>query len=392
MGTRIPDGRPVSSSQKAESSRTDKSAAGGAAGEKNRNVSRETGAQNLKKPAGNVQAASAGKNSGTAAGIQPKAVFVNRDKLSVEPNIPLSNIFNPNSPVETIMETSGKETVSALELFKQIAAALGLPQDTLSVTLVAFLRFFSFSPDPALMRALRREILSSLKSSSPGTVKEKAALEAKVLALVSAFDKGVGLSQEALENYAGSLTPMAFAARDDDEECSREELPNAEELRNIAEEQSSKDSFFDLLNSLPGKSGNYWKIFPFKINIRGTELKVFLRLLKRELFYPGESEYVIADIGGPKRQWHCFMGKIGGKLRAEIQVYPGLSAKALKFLEREAKLFLGKGAAGKAVDNAGSVMGNFSGFEEIRVRNGEEIPSWMEDLCDERLPSINEEV
>jgi len=346
-------------------------------------------------------AAALGKSSAAVkAGLPLKTAVIKPESPFPELNLPLSNTPPQNSLLEKSAGTSGNETILAQEVFRQISSALGFPQDTLSITLVAFLRFFSISPDPLSFKTLRREILTSLKTSSPGSTKEKAALEAKALALVSAFDKGVNLSQEALEKYARSLEPMAFAGngetaeentitlRDNEEECSLDENPDAEELRIIAQKQSQDDNFFDLLNSLPGKNGIYWKVFPFKIRVRGTELKVFLRLLKREPLCPGQHDFVIVDITGSKRQWRCLLGHSGGELRADIRIYPGLPDRDLKLLLREAETFLGKGSAGKE----GTAGNSFIEFGEIRVRNGEELPSWMEELCNESLPSINEEV
>jgi len=343
LGTRIPDGRPVPSAGKTQ------------------DVNREAGPQNPKKADNNIKIGPGAKNSGAI--FPSKTVFSGRESRTIESNLPLSNTILPNIPIEKTVDISGAGTVSARELFKEIARILGLPLDSLSVSLIAFFRFFSLSPDPSLLRTLRREILSSQKTSSPGTAKGKAALEAKALALVSAFDKGVELSKDALERYAGYFEPRVFSQGEDGKDAEK------------------KDDLLDIMNSLPGKNGRYWKLIPFKIDVGGTELEVFLRLLKREPLCPGESEYVIADIAGPKRQWRCILEKTGEKLRADIRIFPGLPAKALRKLEGEAGRFL-----------KGSEMGDFSGFDEVKVRNGEEMPSWMEDLCNKRLPSVNEEV
>jgi len=312
------------------------------------------------------------KSQTVASGKKPgidlsfKTVFGSRENRSVESNLPLSNTASQTPLPEKAAGTSATESVLARDLFKQIAVALGVPSDSLSVTLIAFLRFFSISPDPALLKTLRREALASLKTSSPATAKEKAALEAKALALVSALDKGVELSKEALERYVRYLEPLVFTENEEG-----------------TAEAGQKDDFLDILNSLPGKNRKHWIIFPFNIDIRGTVLKVFLRLLKREPLCPGETEYAIVDIAGPKRQWRCCLERKDKKLRADIQIYPGMAAGALKILSREAELFLGKADAGTHESG---------GFEEIRVRNGEEMPSWMEDLCNEYVPSVDEEV
>ena len=397
MGTKIPDSRTEASAERARASVG-----------KVRNNSGEIGTRPAEGavrngPAGSVKASGSGKNSGAgnpAAAFPKKAVFSGRENSPTVSNLSQLNSF-PHNAASGSVESSGGKTVFAREVFRQFAASLGFPQDALSITLLAFCRFFSLSPNSMMMGTLRRELLASGKASSPGTAGEKAALEAEALGIVAALDKGVVLSPEALVRYArcfGSPEESAGfwqgggAPPDDggddppertpDRAPEREEIPGLEELRAIAEEQIKKDKLLGLLNSLPGKNGQYWTVFPFKITVKGTELKVFIRLLKRELFCAGEDEYVIADIAGPKRQWRCFLGKNDGKMRADIRVYPGLSPGALKSLRKEAERFLGE---------TGSLH-YFRGFEEILVRNGEEVSSWVEDLCAESLPSVNKEV
>ena len=291
-----------------------------------------------------------------------------------------------------------QSAIPAGELFKQSAAALKLPVDTLSVTLLALSRFFSLPPSQALIAALRKEVLTS-NTSSPQTPAEKAALEAKAFAAAAAWDKGVFLSPEALERYARFLnSPLlaedpesrteespenqketggkdAFARGGGGKGKSpdREELPTSDELRAIAEEESKEEGFLDLLNSLPGKNGQYWVVFPLKITVEGTELRIFIRILKGEPFLTGENEHLIVDIAGSKRQYRCFLKKTSGNLRADIRVYPELSPGALKLLSKKAKSFLEEGVA-------------------LTVRNGEEMPAWVEEWCAECLPSIDEEV
>ena len=287
---------------------------------------------------------------------------------------------------------AGQKAIPAALFFKQSAAALKLPVDTLSVTLLAMARFFSLPPSQALMGALRKEILAS-NPSSPKNAAEKAALEVKVLATMAALDKGVALSPEALERYARFMylparengEPDSPTDKDSfsgggggrgnsgDKQKNRDSPPEADELKAIAEEQAKEDRLLDFLNTIPGKNGQYWVVFPLKITVRGTELKVFIRRLKGEPFLSGENEHSIVDIAGPKRQYRCFLKKNNGKLRADIQVYPELSSGALKLLSKKAGQLL-------------------LGFEEILVRNGGELASWAEDWCAERLPSIDKEV
>jgi len=277
------------------------------------------------------------------------------------------------------------KTIPAKELFIKTAANLGFPKDALSVALLAFARYFSISLTPALMKTLRREILASGKLSSPESPTEKAALEAEALSALIADDKGVILSPEALEHYARFLSfPDEKTIQPDKEgDQDREECPSAEELRIMIEEQGQNDDTLSFLNNLPGKNGQRWLVFPFDIRLKGIEFRVFLRLLKREPVSSGEDGHLIVDILGPKRQWRCFLKKAGEKYLADLLVYPGQHPRVLKKLQKEAEQILGEGRG---------LFGSFKGFDEILLRNGEEAPSWAEDLCAESLPSIDEEI
>jgi hypothetical protein len=201
------------------------------------------------------------------------------------------------------------------------------------------------------------------------------------------------LSQQALGHYAQFLSFPAenFIQPDDADDSSkgdhgREESPEA--LRILVEEQTQNDSTLNLLNLFPGKNGQYWLVFPFSVKVRGIEFRVFLRLLKRELHsslkgVPFEDGQLIVDISGPKRQWRCFLKKTNEKFLADLRVYPRQHPRALKKLQKEAEQILAEGHG---------LFGSFNGFGEIIVRNGEETPSWVEDLCTESLPSIYEEI
>jgi hypothetical protein len=248
---------------------------------------------------------------------------------------------------------------------------MGFPKDALSAAILAFARFFSLSISKPLMGNFRREALASGKSSS---AKGKAGPEAEALALLAALDKGVVLSPEALERYARVSNGTVSG-----DSAHREEVPAPEELAAIAAEAAKKDELLDFLNSVPGKNGQYWTVFPFRIIIKGTELRVLIRILKKDPVFR-DGERVIADISGPKRQWRCFLKKEAGTFRADIRVYPELPQKALRLLTKEAKRFLG----GPAV--------NFSGFDGILVQNGAGFSSLVDELCDESLLLIDKEV
>ena len=305
----------------------------------------------------------------------------------------------------------------ARDLFAKTASVLGFPKDGLSISLLAFARFFSHTLSSAQLGFLRQNVLTlakqlSLPAAADG---ERAALESESLAAFAAMDKGIVLSPDALRHYAAFFTAPVFSkdekegsTGDEDSASSNEgkpglsekeksgendELPAAEKIRAIAEEQAGKDDLLKHLNVIPGKNKHYWAVYPFKIAVRGTVLKVFLRLLKREPSLQREDEYIIADITGSKLRYRCYLSGVAGKFRADIRVYPELSAKALGFLAKEAEFFMGKRPVEKiTAGESKSGTGVFEGFDEIIVRNSEEPPSWAEDLCEEHLLSIDEEV
>ena len=282
---------------------------------------------------------------------------------------------------------SAGKAIAAGELFMEAAGQMGFPKDTLSVAILAFARLFSMSVSPEAMKNLRREILSSGKPSSPEDPRDKAVLEAETLARLSARDKGVVLSTDALKHYSSYFGHPGGGGKDQDgnnqEKPDRKENPGAEELLEITESESENDDLLGFLNSLPGKKGSYWQVFPFTVKVRGIQMRVFIRLLKGELLSPPEKGRLIVDISGPKRQWRCFLKEKEGKFNADILTFPEYENKALKNLCSEAEHFL---------KQSGGLFGKFNGFGKVTIRNSDEAFSWLEDLRNESLPSINKEV
>jgi len=339
------------------------------------------------KPAGSdlaVKPSIQGKGKAAIAAIKTSKGIEKNPKAVSEAKIPGQGKPVKLSAGETPPSPTGK-TISAKELFIKTAANMGFPKDALSVTLLAFTRYFSISLSSSLIKTLRREILASGKSSSPETPAEKTALEAEALSTLIADDKGIVLSPEALKHYAHYLSfPEENTIQPDErEDQGREESPSAEELRILIEEQGQNDDTLSFLNNLPGKNGQHWLVFPFSVKVKGIELKVFIRLLRKEPASLGGNEEIIVDISGPKRQWRCFLSKADEKFLADIRVYPQQRLKALKLLQKEAE---------KMLEKAEGLFGDFRGFDEVLVRNGEETLSWAEDLCAESLPSIDEEI
>jgi hypothetical protein len=283
--------------------------------------------------------------------------------------------------------------VNIQELYKQAAALLGLPQDTLGFALISAIRYFSLSPDAALLTRLRGDLLASGAASAPKTSREKAAMEAKALSVAAAADKGLCLSPEALEEYASAMDPGVWFSGggererqgppEDGDPPDREETPEGEELEKLyaktsrTGERGGKEELLSWLNRLPGKNGQGWIVFPFKIKVRGVELRVSVRLLIKECLFrvsgrDAGQDCLIVDIEGSAQNWRFILDRSSeGKSVMDITVYPG-QAGDINVLKREAEKFFG-----------GS---------NIRVRKSDESLSLIEQLHLKALPHINEVV
>lgn len=313
--------------------------------------------------------------------FQKQALPVSAPKNPVPGNVPVLDLLKNQVPDKTLANSQVRD------LFMQTAANLGLPKDALSLALLVFARFFSLPLKPELIGNLRLKILESGRASSPQSPGGKAAMESAALAAVIAEDKGVVLGSEALKRYAGFFVPPVSPCN---EENSGEPFPDSAQDSEKAkpeklkeEEEGQKDDLLDLLNAIPGKSGRHWMVFPFTLHVKGTEFMVFLRILKSDPLSSEDEREFIADISGRERQWRFFVRKNGRKLRADIQVFPECGVHDLAALQKEARQLLNEGRG---------LFGSFDGFEEILLRNGGEMPSWVEDLPVLCLSSIDKDI
>ena len=281
--------------------------------------------------------------------------------LSVKSNFPVDEALHPGSKnpdpaaeLKSVQKNLLPQTPSFLqagEALKAAALVLGLPQDTLSLTLLAFSRLFSIPQDSALLSGLRKELLSG-GSSSPKTDKEKTILESKTLAALAAADKGVTLDRNDLETYA--IMPW-----DSD----------------FTEQNREKKQFFKSMNRIPGKNGRRWIVWPFNFDSGGTELKVLVRILIKEPFSSMDNNCcegcISADIAGPKHTWCFLLNKSRESLTCDVGIIPALSSGELKNLRKNLKKDLG--------------------LSNLCINNGKTL-HWADELISEVLPTVNEEV
>jgi len=390
-GTRIPDG---SHRTRVEALRDGEAAARSSSPHKNISGKPESEGQKPVKISGGGIPVTAKDPVAQGQLHSQKAAFGVQQGQVSQLNTALQASLPQNILSENPFEIPPDKITYAREVFRQAAINLGIPQDTLSFSLLVFARYFSLPVKPALIWQLRREILSAGRASSPESAEGKAALEADAMAAVIAADKGLSLSPEALARYARFLLPPVFPGNGDKKEEPRngEELPNMEmeELKALAQGEEQTDNFLGFINMVPGKNGQYWIVYPFNIKAKGTELRVFLRILKKGFLSATGSEELIIDISGQKRQWRCFLIKSSGKVRVDIRVYSECSPKGLNLLLKEAERFLRE--RNIPVPGLEGFFRNSDICLEVQVRNGDKIPSLTEDLFIFCLPSISKDV
>ncbi|AEF81322.1 hypothetical protein [Leadbettera azotonutricia] len=309
--------------------------------------------------------------SDTAPGAAFKAVPANNAGPA------LASLFDPSSLLSAARD-SGASGVSQLippNPLSQLASGLGLPQDNLTFTLLTFARAFSLPFESII--DIRKEVLA-FAPSSPKTGREKAKAEAFSLASTAAAAKGFKLSQGALAELAAAMGDYSGESSGEKDHSGEPfgQPPNPGELREAFAEFSESRSLLGLMDRVHKKNGSNWVVWPFKVSIGSTELKVFVRILIEEPFSDSGSGLLMADITGLRRHWRFFLERSHeGKFRARIGLVPGQEPEGLKTLETE----------------AAKALGSFLGADaDVRILNGEVM---LADFMGcEALPSINEEV
>jgi hypothetical protein len=186
-----------------------------------------------------------------------------------------------------------------------LVRSLNLPPDSLSAALVSFARHFSLPLDHALIARLRREALSLPKSR-----------ESSALAAAAAAGKGVELTPEALERYTAAIDPDARREQNDAGSPgggrgeSGEDgtgntfgqasgIPGMKELEKIRD-NIDEDPLLSILNSIPGKDGDRWMVYPFQIAPGGKRLLVSVRVKAGN---GKDAARLVVDVAGEERRW-----------------------------------------------------------------------------------------
>ncbi|GHT64382.1 hypothetical protein FACS1894110_03910 [Spirochaetia bacterium] len=272
-----------------------------------------------------------------------------------------------------------------------LLAKLGLPQDKLSASIIAFARYFSLPLESGLLTKIRRQSLSAEHSAQTR--------EALSLAAAVALDKGVELSRDSLADYARSLSQHLAIDPDKrrsgdggagtgngspNKDRNRNKKPrDVESLRNKILQAGEQNPLINMMNSLPGKNGQRWMVFPFSFDDQGHDFAVTLRiLLTPEFTTQGfRAERMALEIAGEDQHWLFIANNpAGGRLQLTGSFRPGdpsskkASVRALRSMERELAGLLGLAP------------------EQVQMRNDEEFPPFAPDSRDETLIPVNEEV
>jgi len=213
-----------------------------------------------------------------------------------------------------------------------LSAALGLPQDKLSSSIISFARFFSLPLKPQLLANLRRYALtppsqnanqssttanatvtktvpanaSAAESTNTSLTAEKMR-QAVSLSAAAAESKSVELTQKGLESYAEAVDPESRRQDDDrqrrrrnreqDENTEKNSLKSeavkkpqygessslqsftADSFKKMYLENTEQNPLLEILNRLPCKNGQHWIVLPFDFIEDDKKFSVSMRVL-----------------------------------------------------------------------------------------------------------------
>jgi hypothetical protein len=289
--------------------------------------------------------------------------------------------------------------------FLNLAAALGLPGDRLSASILSFLRFFSLPLDSAAQirsRALDSadpkspdlkgpEIAAEKDSGQAGSTVLRGAetllrsREALSLAGAAFLDKGLQPGGEALEKYAGAIDPdrrrspgnsagnggEAHHGKGGDSDSSEDRdgsgVPDGELLRRRT---ASGDPLLDLVNRLPGRSGKRWIVIPFEWEQYRVTLRI---LLGSGDVRPYPADRMAMEIVSEAEHW-LFIFNFHNSIELSFGRQPSPGQRIFKLMKKELSALLD------------------IPFEQIHPQNWEKFPPFAPESRDEALLSINEEV
>ncbi|MDR3130845.1 MAG: hypothetical protein LBU18_04795 [Treponema sp.] len=337
----------------------------------------------------------AGVLSSGGALLRGNKVLPSKDGVSSVKKIPLPKLREQSAENQTFREQPGpgilredsrpETSQKQSELLTRLTRSLNLPLDALSSAFISFALHFSLPLDPVLLARLRRGVLSLPKFR-----------ESSAMAAAAAAGKGLELSPEALERYTAAIDPDARRKQNNEDspgggsESSGEDkyfrfsfsgIPDAGGLRKIRDTVDKNEPLLSILNSIPGKDGEHWLVYPFQIEAGGKRFLISVRIADGN----GKEDVTLAvDAAGEDRRWLFVMKRPVHPQRrgpepsdaaplkeTMVSLWPPPGLRERKILEKE--IFDALGEAG------GRVI----------LRDNESL---LMEFRDEALPAINEEI
>ena len=255
---------------------------------------------------------------------------INKSELSAKKTETVKTYHESQKPQSA--KSSSTAASNTPRSVASLSAALGLPQDKLSSSIISFARFFSLPLKPQLLTNLRRFALAppsqnvnpssftaNASAAKPTLANANAAgdtnasltaektRQAISFSAAAAESKGVELTPKGLESYAEAVDPESRRQGDDHQRRrrNREQDENADKnslkseavkksqygenspsqlftedsLKKMSLEYADKNPLLEILNRLPCKNGQRWIVLPFDFIEDDKKFSVSMRVL-----------------------------------------------------------------------------------------------------------------
>jgi hypothetical protein len=253
-----------------------------------------------------------------------------------------------------------------------LLSALKLPGGRLSASLVTVARFFSLPLDSTLLAAIRRQALAAAAADLPPPAQQKPgaggrlkpSIEAFTLAAAAAADKDAPLNAAALAEYAHAIDPDSRGGNQNSSGTGGQEPDNKRRnqrqhnpdtlttpqlltpslLREKLLDTTPHNSTLAAFNTLPGRNGQRWLVFPFTVTQGKADYRISLRILLNSPAVESRSALICLDLTEPSlgtRRLVVVDAANGKPVRARLIVRPAVPAHRLKSLSKALAALLG---------------------------------------------------
>jgi len=236
-----------------------------------------------------------------------------------------------------------------------LAAAVGLPPDKLSSSIISFARFFSLPLKPQLLADIRRQALlpqpqqQTTQQAKPQQGLQQSSLQAAVLlktrealslSAAAAESKGIELLPKGLESYTEAVDPDSRRQNRDkkqdkqnndkneqNEKAEKELIKTgtitADSLKKSAYDYAENNKLLDILNSLPGINGQRWIVIPFNFSNDKSDFNVSMRILLDKDFIKSHAVCMALDIieSGDTEQRRLFVMESANERPVRLTIY-----------------------------------------------------------------------